>query len=134
MTNYGPRKRRNFGQMFLTLLGLAVLIPFAAAAFFFFRNLEFEAPAIDVTKSVPVMGKHSDLAFTVKDQKTGLRQVSVTVEQSGAQKTLYNETFPGPRKFEVWKRGTVKEKAVQLSINAKELGLKEGPAKITIEA
>jgi hypothetical protein len=120
--------------MFLTLLGLMVLIPLAAAAFFFFRNLEFEAPTIDVTKSVPIMGKHSDLAFTAKDRKTGLRQVSVTVEQNGAQKTLYSETFPGPRKFEIWKRGTVKEKPVQLSIDAKELGLKEGPAKITIEA
>ncbi len=110
-------------RMYLLLFGLAIAL--AGAALWAFNTvLEFEKPAIDLKEDLSTIGPGKSIALTVSDQKSGIRNVSVTISQDGKDQVVLSENYPG---------GT-KEQALSPELNLRGLHLKDGPATITITA
>jgi len=110
-------------RMYLLLFGLAIAL--AGAALWAFNTvLEFEKPAIDLKEDLSTIGPGRSIALTVSDQKSGIRNVSVTISQEGKDQVVLSESYPG---------GT-KEQALSPELNLRGLHLKDGPATITITA
>jgi murein DD-endopeptidase MepM/ murein hydrolase activator NlpD len=110
-------------RMYLLLFGLAIAL--AGTALWAFNTvLEFENPAIDLKEDLSTIGQGRSIALTVSDQKSGIRNVSVTVSQEGKDQVVLSENYPG---------GT-KELALSPELNLRGLHLKDGPATITITA
>jgi murein DD-endopeptidase MepM/ murein hydrolase activator NlpD len=109
--------------MYLLLFGLAIAL--AGTALWAFNTvLEFEKPAIDLKEDLSTIGQGRSIALTVSDQKSGIRNVSVTISQEGKDQVVLSENYPG---------GT-KELALSPELNLRGLHLKDGPATITITA
>jgi murein DD-endopeptidase MepM/ murein hydrolase activator NlpD len=109
--------------MYLLLFGLAIAL--AGTAFWAFNTvLEFEKPAIDLKEDLSTIGPGRSIAMTVSDQKSGIRNVAVTISQEGKDQVILSENYPG---------GT-KEQALSPELNLRGLHLKDGPATITITA
>jgi len=109
--------------MYLLLFGLAIAL--AGTAFWAFNTvLEFEKPAIDLKEDLSTIGPGRSIAMTVSDQKSGIRNVAVTISQEGKDQVILSENYPG---------GT-KEQALSPELNLHGLHLKDGPATITITA
>jgi len=110
-------------RMYLLLFGLAIAL--AGTAFWAFNTvLEFEKPAIDLKEDLSTIGPGRSIAMTVSDQKSGIRNVAVTISQEGKDQVILSENYPG---------GT-KEQALSPELNLRGLHLKDGPATITITA
>ena len=109
--------------MYLLLFGLAIAL--AGTAFWAFNTvLEFEKPAIDLKEDLSTIGPGRSIAMTVSDQKSGIRNVAVTISQEGKDQVVLSENYPG---------GT-KELALSPELNLRGLHLKDGAATITITA
>src|SRR5512135_2325595 len=108
-------------RMYLLLFGLAIAL--AGAALWAFNTvLEFEKPAIDLKEDLSTIGPGRSIVLTVSDQKSVIRNVSVTISQEGKDQVILSENYPG---------GT-KEQALSPELNLRGLHLKDGPATITI--
>jgi murein DD-endopeptidase MepM/ murein hydrolase activator NlpD len=108
-------------RMYLLLFGLVILL--AGAAFWALNTiLEFEKPAIAMKDDLSTIGAKKDAAITLTDQKSGIREVSVTISQEGRDQSVFSEHYP---------KGT-HEQTVSLDIDSRRLKLKDGPATLTI--
>jgi murein DD-endopeptidase MepM/ murein hydrolase activator NlpD len=109
--------------MYLLLFGLAIAL--AGSALWAFNTiLEFEKPAIVLKDDLSTIGPGKAIALSVSDQKSGIRNVSVTISQEGREQVVLSETYAG---------GT-KEQTLSPELNSRKLNLKDGPATITITA
>jgi hypothetical protein len=108
-------------RMYLLLFGLAIAL--AGLAFWAFNTiLEFEKPAIALKEDLSTIGTKKDAAISITDQKSGIREVSVTISQEGRDQSVFSEHYP---------KGT-HEQTVNLDIDPRRLKLKDGPATMTI--
>ena len=106
----------------------AVLVPFALTGWGdFYQNIvEHDPPLIELKKPPVGIGLDpAELDFTVRDQNSGIDQVTARIEQGGkSQILLRKEGYPA--------RIRVDELALRL--DGKSLGLREGEAHLTITA
>jgi murein DD-endopeptidase MepM/ murein hydrolase activator NlpD len=110
-------------RMYLLLFGLAIAL--AGAALWAFNTiLEFEIPTIALKDDLSTIGPGKAIALTVSDQKSGIRNVSVTISQEGRDQVVLSENYA---------RGT-REQTLSPELNLRGLNLKDGPATITITA
>ena len=109
--------------MYLLLFGLAIVL-LGSALWAFNTILEFEKPAIVLKDDLSTIGPGKAIALSVSDQKSGIRNVSVTISQEGRDQVVLSETYA---------RGT-KEQTLSPELNPRKLNLKDGPATITITA
>lgn len=110
-------------RMYLLLFGLAIAL--AGSALWAFNTiLEFEKPAIVLKDDLSTIGPGKAIALAVSDQKSGIRNVSVTISQEGRDQVVLSETYAG---------GT-REQTLSPELNLRGLNLKDGPATITITA
>jgi murein DD-endopeptidase MepM/ murein hydrolase activator NlpD len=109
--------------MYLLLFGLAIALV-GSALWAFNTILEFEKPAIVLKDDLSTIGPGKAIALSVSDQKSGIRNVSVTISQEGRDHVVLSETYAG---------GT-KEQTLSPELNPRKLNLKDGPATITITA
>ena len=72
----------------------------------------------------PRSARGKAIALTVSDQKSGIRNVSVTISQEGRDQVVLSENYA---------RGT-REQTLSPELNLRGLNLKDGPATITITA
>jgi murein DD-endopeptidase MepM/ murein hydrolase activator NlpD len=108
-------------RMYLLLFGLAIAM--AGLALWAFNTiLEFEKPAIVLNNDLSTIGTKKAAAITVTDQKSGIRNVSVTITQEGKEQSLFSNSYA---------KGT-HEQALNLDIDSRALKLKDGPATITM--
>ncbi len=121
-------KNRNLLQPLLLLLMVAFVV---AAGFGAFTLLEREAPVISMGEIPEYVGADTTLEFTVADKKSGLRSISVAINQGNQEKEVLHTDYP--RQGYMEKAGPAEIKEKQL-IDIKKLGLKEGPAEIILEA
>jgi murein DD-endopeptidase MepM/ murein hydrolase activator NlpD len=110
-------------RMYLLLFGLAIALV-GSALWAFNTILEFEKPAIVLKDDLSTIGPGKAIALSVSDQKSGIRNVSVTISQEGRDHVVLSETYAG---------GT-KEQTLSPELNPRKLNLKDGPATITITA
>jgi len=106
----------------------AALVPFALTGWGdFYQNIvEHDPPLIELKKPPVGIGLDpAELDFTVRDQNSGIDQVTARIEQGGkTQVVLRKEGYP--------QRIRVDELALRL--DGKALGLREGEAHLTITA
>jgi murein DD-endopeptidase MepM/ murein hydrolase activator NlpD len=109
--------------MYLLFFGLAIAL--AGTVFWAFNTvLEFEKPVIDLKQDLSTIGQGRSVALTVSDQKSGIRNVSITISQEGKDQVVLSENYPGGKK----------EQALSPELNLRGLQFKDGPAMITITA
>jgi murein DD-endopeptidase MepM/ murein hydrolase activator NlpD len=108
-------------RMYLLLFGIAIAL--AGAAFWAFNTiLEFEKPAIVLKDDLSTVGPKKAIELTVSDQKSGIRNVSITIGQEGREQVVFSNSYA---------KGT-NEQVLNLEINPRGLNMKDGPATITI--
>ncbi len=108
-------------RMYLLLFGLVIAL--AGAALWAFNTiLEFEKPSIALKDDLSTIGAKKAAVINVTDQKSGIRDVSVTISQEGREQTVFSDRYA---------KGT-HEQALSLDIDSRALKLKDGPATIAI--
>lgn len=121
MTAFPPSRRRS--KLPLVLIFLAIVIAAAIAAGITLRpHFESEPPQITLSPAVDVVGQ-APLSIQVSDTGTGLKSVTVTLSQGGAELKVAAEQFAQP----------VREKKIEVAL-AKLPGVKEGPATLRVTA
>lgn len=113
-----PRSKRPF----VIALLLIVIAGVAGGAVYLWPRFESQPPQISVSPNVDVLGV-APLDIQVTDAGTGLKSVTATLSQGGAELSLAAERFDQP----------VGEKRFAVAL-AKVAGVKEGPAVLRIAA
>jgi murein DD-endopeptidase MepM/ murein hydrolase activator NlpD len=121
------KKRFTWGRksgFFLAGLALGSL---ALLAWLALGSLDWENPWVEASEQPTVVGPKS--AFTVKagDQKSGLKEVKVTIRQAGQERTVLSRSFPPGGEG-----GSTVD--LPVSFDPKALGLKEGKATLKVNA
>ncbi len=124
MLNSGKNRSDKKISRLLWLLPLAIAVPLV---WWGVHSLDRDDPWITLPEEFAVLGPKTDVTVKAGDAKSGLREVLITARQDGQDKLVVSRTFPpgGDPGQEV---------EVQLTLVAKELGLKEGPATFTVAA
>ena len=95
-------------RMYLLLFALVIVL--AGLALWAFNTiLEFEKPAIVLNDDLSTIGTKKAGAITVTDQKSGIRNVSVTISQEGKEQSVFSNSYA---------KGT-HEQALQLDIDSR---------------
>ncbi len=102
------------------LIFLAVLA--ALGGYGYFKGvIDFEKPVFRFEKEPLAIGEKTDIRFTVLDKKPGIKEVDIYILQGKKKiKILEDKNFPIPSK----------EKEYEISINARNLQLKNGEAEL----
>ncbi len=120
-------KNRNVLQPLLILLFVALL---AASVFGALTIFEQEKPVISMGEIPEYLGADTTLDLTLSDRKSGLRSIRITINQENQGKELLFTEYP--RQGYMGKAGPTEVKEKQV-LDLKKLGLKDGPAEITLE-
>ena len=107
--------------VFLVVL-VIVIAALAAGAYHFRARLESEPPHIALSPAADMVGT-APVEIDVSDRGAGLRSVTATISQGGAEQTLASEQFARP----------AADKKISVSL-AKVPGIKEGPAVLRVAA
>ena len=100
------------GLLLVGFLGWGVLVFF-----------EMEKPSLTLKEELHFMGPQKSIVFTAADQKSGIRDVQVTLTQNEVTHTLLSRPYP--------QKG-VKEETFHLETPLKGIALKEGEALLSI--
>ena len=101
-----------FGLLLVVLLGWGGLVFF-----------EMEKPSLTLKEELQFLGPQKSISFTAIDQKSGIRDVQVTLTQNDVTRTLLSQSFP--------QKG-VKEETFHMETPLKGIPLKEGEAVLSI--
>lgn len=127
--------RRNSSQQGKSKLFSFFIILLIAAigcgAYAYVIYFEGEKPIISLQTPSDYLGENNTLEFSASDTKSGLKQVVVTLTQESTVKELVRLNFP--RASEITEKVTVLS-AQPVTFSPKELGFKDGPATIHIDA
>lgn len=127
MTKLSNSRKRRSGTLFLILL--IILAGSAGGAFFLF--FEGESPLIVIESPETYIGADTIIAFSARDQKSGLKHLSLTLTQGEKRLELYSESYP--RNGSVGVVG-LPEKLAKVAFEPAKDGFKDGPAVITVSA
>ncbi len=119
-----PEIRRSQGgsaAVFVVVL-LVLVAALAAAAFVFRPRFEAQPPQIAIAAPADTVGA-APFEIDVTDKGTGLKSVTATISQGGAEHTLVSEQYPGP----------VAQKRIQVAMT-KVAGIQEGPVVVKVTA
>lgn len=118
-------------RFLLVIFIVAILVAGGLGAWGFMNNkLEGEAPEIILAENVTHLGKNTQLVGKIVDEDSGLRNAKITIVQNHREIVLWQEDFSGQDDD----NAVTSESAIDLSINASELGLVQGPATLIIES
>jgi hypothetical protein len=106
------------------LLG-AVAILGALLGLFLWDRYEGEKPELTLELITPFIGKTQDLEIYLKDSKSGLRRLWISLVKDGKEIPLLEEEFPSSG---VVATGTLNEKRISFRIDPEKLGLPDGEA------
>ena len=102
----------------ILLLILVIVIP--AFVYFFF---EWEKPGVSLDTDLKAIGRKKTITLTVSDNRSGVRDMTVAVVQGQAEHEVTSLSLP--------MKGTF-EKTVEIEIEPRKLGIKDGPATIRV--
>ncbi len=118
------KKRSSFPFFFILLLILAAGGGYAYLTFF-----EGEPPQIEAHNLPPYLGKKTNLSISISDMKSGLRSATVSLIQEGKEKQILTKEFP---KKESDTKAENSQETINIEIDTKKLGVKEGDATLKI--
>ncbi len=114
-------------RFFLTILLLLVITVVIGGFFLFFEG---EKPVASLKENGEFIGKKGIVKFTVSDNQSGIKSITLTAAQNDQTKTLYKTAFK--RRSYKGQAGPTKESKA-ISFDAKKLGFKDGPVLLTLE-
>lgn len=120
--------RRSRGLATKILFALLILI-IASGTVVGFILFETEKPQLFVDKEIKFLGGPVEIPFKAVDQKSGIKQVVITLEQDGGIFQLFHKSFP--RQAWLSKAGPEEVKET-ISLDAKRAGAKEGKAELVL--
>lgn len=106
---------------------IAMLAPFALSGWgdIYQGHLERDPPIIEIKKPPVGLGLEPvSIEFTLRDKYAGLDEVTVRVEQAGKPREIFQKKYPAK----------IRVDDVSFPMNGKELGLREGEARLNIVA
>jgi len=121
------KKRFSGGRKSAFFLGGLALGGLALLAWLVVGSMDWQNPWLEVSEQAAVVGPKSTLTLKAGDQKSGLKEVEVTIRQAGQEKRVLSRTFPPGGEG-----GSTVE--IPVEVDPKALGLKEGKATFTISA
>jgi murein DD-endopeptidase MepM/ murein hydrolase activator NlpD len=116
-------KRKILIRLFLGLVGFLIVLP---VAWFLADRFEGEKPRIHIEMPTPVIAESLELPISVSDDKSGLRSIWVGLSKDGKEVVLLEKVFPAAN------RDRMHTLTVNVKIEARQLGLTDGPATIRI--
>jgi hypothetical protein len=113
-----------------TIWGMLVLVALALGGTVAVTRCEGTPPAVEAPQRVVVGKAGEHVTITVSDAGAGVRSVSVTLSHAGGEAPLVASRFPGR-----WLPfGAVHPQTLQVLIDPKALGLKDGESKLIVVA
>ena len=94
-------------------------------------RMEGELPQLSIDLSAPEIGAEKTLHLKVHDFKSGLKHVWIGIFANGKESTVLEKDFPA---VGLLRSGTTRSASMDLGIDAKKLGLQDGPAMLRLVA
>ncbi|MEN8141223.1 MAG: M23 family metallopeptidase [Thermodesulfobacteriota bacterium] len=129
LLNSNRRARGDGGLKRLVVILLAIII--VASVGLLVYVMEREEPTIAAPEVPELFGAETTMALQVMDGRSGLREVRVELSQGQRQVNVFLKKFP--RATWVGRAG-LDQLMAEVVIDAKKLGLADGPAQLTISA
>jgi len=108
----------------LSAVSILLLILIIAIPGLIYYLLEWEKPLVALDADLTIIGQKKEVAVTFTDARSGIRDFKVTIVQNQSEFGVASMDFPGKGTF---------EKTVNLQIEPKKLGIKDGQAVLKIE-
>ena len=130
------RHRRNDRGM--SILGF--ILSFIGIIFLFYflmtyKRWEGKAPEIQFDRNFNSLGRNPALNLRIEDQGNGLNHVSVVLKQKDQLVPLFEENYPGPSLFTIWRTGKQKELTIDLGkLLTEKYKVQQGAASLTVVA
>ena len=123
-------KRQDKGKRLkkLSLIVLFVMV-IISLTWVFLTKLEGEKPVIELNLQSGVVPANFEITGTVDDEKSGIKKIWISLLQNGKDTVLLDEQY---RSQGLLQKGTIIRTPIQLNVNAKKMGLSDGPAKLRI--
>ncbi len=128
MARLGSRRKKRSPFPFFLILTLLLA---AGGGYVFLTYFEGVKPVIEADHLKVAFGKSTPLSVSVSDTKSGLRSIRISLTQGQVEKQVFSKEFPKIKQNVA--DGHHKE-TVNVDINIKALGLKDGEAILSIEA
>ncbi len=119
--------KKTFSRILFSFLLLCV----AAAAVVLALLNEREAPRIELVSPIEFLAIEQTIPFVVRDDKSGIRAVSVTVEQDGRRYTILDRSWPRRGWFSHGGENVYNQ---TVTVKSNELGLRDGRADLIVTA
>lgn len=127
--NIGNRRRSGGGTRFLLISFFSLLIVAAVGSYIVF--FEGEKPTIDLQQTKFHIGQKGTIYFSITDQKSGIKNISVWGIQGSVKKVLHSKTYPRTAYYGAI--GPLNE-TQKLNFDVKKLGFRDGAMTILVEA
>lgn len=125
-TNSMTSGSKSKGGRLLPILGIVLAV---IAIIVFIKFCEREEPQITLANEGAPFGASRDVSFTVLDQRSGIREVSLQLVQKGKSATLYEKSFP---RLNIFFEAGPERLEDSLEVKAQALGFEDGPAELVI--
>lgn len=106
------------------------LVVVAIAVFLFFK-LEGETPTVTLDLKTSAIGADQPLKIDVSDLKSGLRSFTVVIVKDDKETVVFEKVFPFTG---FWKSGAVLRESLQIPVDLKKHGIKDGKAVLRLTA
>ena len=115
----------------LSFLGILLIFYFLMT----YQLWEGKAPEIQFDRTFNSLGRNPVLNLRIEDPGNGLKQVSVVLKQKDQLVALFDESYPGPSLFTIWRTGRQKELTIDLGkLLAEKYKVQQGPASLNVVA
>ncbi len=121
------RKKRSLFPLFLIL----TLLLAVGGGYVYLTYFEGVKPLIETEQINSSIGKNTPLSISFSDPKSGLRSIRISLSQEQVEKQILAKEFPKTKKSA---NAEHQKETVNIDIDIKALGLKDGEALLTIEA
>ncbi|MER3446591.1 MAG: hypothetical protein C4291_06985 [Candidatus Dadabacteria bacterium] len=117
------RDKSRIGGIIKTFFYLVLFAVIIGGVVFFIPRFEWYPPTVNLKLDSNFIGLRP-FSVEVKDKGSGLKRVSVVINEGGTEYPFIEEDYSMP----------VKEKNITIALDPKKVGIKEGPATISITA
>ncbi|MCF8093337.1 MAG: M23 family metallopeptidase [Desulfotignum sp.] len=117
-------------KFFLLVVCAGVLVPLVWIITY---KYEKTPPKVDVTLPSVYLNEGYELSLHIKDKKTGLRHVLVTIMQQQNEKKLLEKTYPAVSVFNLFSGEKTLEDNFLIPVESRRYGMNDGEAVIRIQ-
>jgi len=129
--NKGKRKAqfgRSIGRYILFILLIVIIGSVAFGSLILF---ETEKPSVTLTKDIRCLGRHTSIPYQISDHKSGIRSITMVLEQMGRSIPLLSKSFPRT----TWYYGAGPLKVTgSTPFDSRKMKIKEGRAELIVTA